>query len=147
MHILHSYFTIDTWYLLFSIIILHQSIEFHLYYKALCLFHQLCFLYVFCMFSVCFLSGELVESKNFIWIQLNEDWHFSLWHLYCNLNWKRTKIIFQFFILATNKLKLLLLLKQSLAVIEPATLTERCIKCWKRTSYLLKRMLGINSPT
>ena len=51
------------------------------------------------------------------------------------------------FLLRAQVVKLLLLLKQSLAVIEPATLTERCIKCWKRTSYLLKRMLGINSPT
>ena len=81
-------------------------------------------LYVFCMFSVCFLSGELAQIKTFIWFLLNEDWHFSLWNLNWNLNWKRTKIIFHF-------------------LIWPQMNLSFCSDI--RTNYLLKRKLGINT--
>ena len=85
---------------------------------------SVCFLYVFCMFSVCFLSGELAQIKTFIWFLLNEDWHFSLWNLNWNLNWKRRKIIFHF-------------------LIWPQINLSFCSDI--RTSYLLKRKLGINT--
>ena len=88
----------------------------YLYYKAE--------IYDFCMFSVCFLSGELAQIKTFIWFLLNEDWHFSLWNLNWNLNWKRRKIIFHF-------------------LIWPQINLSFCSDI--RTSYLLKRKLGINT--
>ena len=88
----------------------------NLYYKAE--------IYDFCVFSVCFLSGELAQIKTFIWFLLNEDWHFSLWNLNWNLNWKRRKIIFHF-------------------LIWPQINLSFCSDI--RTSYLLKRKLGINT--
>ena len=80
-------------------------------------------------------SGERVQIKNWL------DFHFWYWltdfvfefssieivvlTFKCEL--KKDANYISIFILATNKLKLLLLFKQSLAVIKLATLTERCI--------------------
>ena len=101
-----------------------------LYYKALCLFY-LC---ISVSLSVA-VSGERVQIKNWL------DFHFWYWltdfvfefssieivvlTFKCEL--KKDANYISIFILATNKLKLLLLFKQSLAVIKLATLTERCI--------------------
>ena len=80
-------------------------------------------------------SGELVQIKNWL------DFHFWYWFndfvfefssieiviltLKCEL--KKDDNYISISILATNKLKLLLYFKKSLAVIKPATLTERRI--------------------
>ena len=81
-------------------------------------------------------SGEQVQIKNWL------DFHFWYWltdfvfefssieivvlTFKCEL--KKDANYISIFILATNKLKLFLLFKHSLAVIILATLTERCIK-------------------
>jgi len=108
------------WYFVFKLKYLKILCATYLFYKALCLFQL--------FFSVCSLSvlcpANWLRLRHSFWFLLNEDWHFSLWNLNWNLNWKRTKIIFHF-------------------LIWPQMNLSFCSDI--RTSYLLKRKLGINT--
>ena len=113
-----------TWDKVISLEIFEKYLILLIHFTSIFCMFSVCFLCVFCVFSVCFLSGELAQIKTFIWFLLNEDWHFSLWNLNWNLNWKRRKIIFHF-------------------LIWPQINLSFCSDI--RTSYLLKRKLGINT--